>query len=89
MLELLALAQLQVEDEARDALQLLTEILHFQLSYLGVYEHHELPRTAPQRVNVSARPPEDSACVIFSTLLNRSRMFSIFQRYSDGTCVCL
>lgn len=44
--ELLAFTQLQVEDEAWDALQLLTEILHFQLSYLGVYEHHELPCAA-------------------------------------------
>lgn len=44
--ELLAFTQLQVEDEAWDALQLLTEILHFQLSYLGMYKHHELPCTA-------------------------------------------
>ena len=44
--ELLAFTQLQVEDEAWDALQLLTEVLHFQLSYLGMDKHHELPRTA-------------------------------------------
>ncbi len=46
--ELLALTQLQVEDEAWDALQLLAEILHFEFSYLGVYEHHELPCAAKE-----------------------------------------
>lgn len=47
--ELLAFTQLQVEDEAWDVLQLLTEILHFQLSDLGMYEHHELPCTAKKK----------------------------------------
>lgn len=46
VLELLAFAQLQVEDEARDALKLLAEVLDFQLSDLGVDKHHELPRAA-------------------------------------------
>lgn len=46
--ELLAFTQLQVEDEARDALKLLAEILHFQLSDLGVDKHQELPRAAEQ-----------------------------------------
>lgn len=46
MFELLAFAQLQVEDEARDALKLPAEVLNFQLSNLGVDKHHELPWTA-------------------------------------------
>lgn len=46
--ELLAFTQLQVEDEARDALKLLAEILHFQLSDLGVDKHQELPCAAEQ-----------------------------------------
>lgn len=49
MFELLAVTQLQVEDEAGDALQLLTQILHLQLSNLGMNEHHELPRAAKER----------------------------------------
>lgn len=46
--ELLAFTQLQVEDKARDALKLLAEILHFQLSDLGVDKHQELPCAAEQ-----------------------------------------
>lgn len=46
--ELLAFTQLQVEDEARDALKLLAEVLNFQLSDLGVDKHHELPWAAKQ-----------------------------------------
>lgn len=44
--ELVAFTKLQVEDEAWDALQLLAEVLHLQLSDLCVYEHHELPGAA-------------------------------------------
>lgn len=48
VLELLAIIQLQVEEEASDALDLLTQILHSQVRNLGMYKHHEFPGAAGQ-----------------------------------------
>lgn len=72
--ELLAFTKLQVEDEAWDTMQLLTEILHFQLSDLGVYKHHELPCTV-QKIILLIRSPAQSACLSFSTLITSFWIF--------------
>lgn len=48
VLELWAIIQLQVEEEASDALDLLTQILHSQVRNLGMNKHHEFPGAARQ-----------------------------------------